>query len=297
MLNYKHLHYFWMVAKEGGIGRASEVLHLTPQTISSQIAQLENQFGKILFSRSGRSLELNETGRLVFGYADEMFSLGGELEEVLRDLPEGRTPVFRVGIAEVVPKSIAYRVLAPALDMPESVNMRCREGTVTSLLAELAVHRIDIIIADSPMPTGLSVRGYNHLLGECGLTFFAAPDLAAELQGEFPQNLDGAPFLLPGEATEIRGRLLRWFDHQRVRPRFAGEFDDSALMKAFGRGGVGVFVAPTPIGDEVEEQYGVKALGSTQQVKDYFYAISAERKISHPAVSRVTEAARDWLVS
>ena len=295
MINYKHLHYFWVVAKEGGVARASERLHLTPQTISGQLSLLEENLGEALFSRVGRNLEITETGRLVLSYADEIFSLGGELEEMVRNLPGGRPLVFKVGVADVVPKSIAYRLLAPALQLPEPVRIICRENTIDSLLAELAVHRLDLVITDSPIPPDVNVRGFNHPLGDCGVTFFASPQLARKLAKNFPDSLSGAPLLMPGEMTVVQGRLLKWFDKLHIHPRIVGEFDDSALMKAFGRAGAGAFIAPTPIAEEVEKQYGVVAIGQTDEVREQFYAISVERKISHPAVSAITEAAREWL--
>ncbi len=295
MINYKHLHYFWVVAKEGSIARASERLHLTPQTISGQLSLLEDNLGEALFTRVGRSLELTETGRLALSYADEIFSLGGELEEMVRSLPGGRPLLFKVGVADVVPKSIAYRLLAPALQLQEQVRIVCREGAIDALLAELAVHHVDLVIADGPIPPGVNVRGFNHPLGDCGITFFALPDLARRLRKGFPHSLSGAPFLMPGESTVVRGHLLQWFDKLHIHPHIVGEFDDSALMKAFGRAGAGVFVAPTPIADEVEKQYDVVPLGQTEEVREQFYAISVERKISHPAVSAITTVAREWL--
>ena len=295
MINYKHLHYFWVVAKEGSIARASERLHLTPQTISGQLTLLEENLGEALFARVGRKLELTETGRLVLSYTDEIFSLGGELEEMVRNIPDGRPLVFKVGVADVVPKSIAYRLLAPALQLPESVRIICREGSINSLLGELAVHRVDMVIADGPIPSDVNVHGFNHPLGDCGITFFATPKLANTLSNNFPHSLDGAPLLLPGEMTVLRVRLEQWFDSQHIHPRVIGEFDDSALMKTFGRAGAGVFIAPTPIATEVEKQYGVVAIGQTDNVRDHFYAISVERKISHPAVAAITETAREWL--
>ena len=297
MINYKHLHYFWVVAKEGSIARASKRLHLTPQTISGQLSLLEENLGEALFARVGRKLELTETGRLVLSYTDEIFSLGGELEEMVRNIPDGRPLVFKVGVADVVPKSIAYRLLAPALQLPESVRIICREGSINSLLGELAVHRVDMVIADGPIPSDVNVHGFNHPLGDCGITFFATPKLANTLSNNFPHSLDGAPLLLPGEMTVLRVRLEQWFDSQHIHPRVIGEFDDSALMKTFGRAGAGVFIAPTPIATEVEKQYGVVAIGQTDNVRDHFYAISVERKISHPAVAAITETAREWLAS
>jgi len=297
MINYKHLHYFWVVAKEGGVARASERLHLTPQTISGQLSLLEDNLGEALFNRVGRNLEMTETGRLVLSYADEIFSLGGELEEMVSNLPSGRPMVFKVGVSDVVPKSIAYRLLAPSLQLPEPVRIVCREGAINSLLAELAVHKVDLVIADGPIPSNVNVRGFNHPLGDCGISFFAEPKLARSLGKDFPQNLSGAPLLLPGETTVVRNRLVQWFNGHHLHPRIVGEFDDSALMKAFGQGGAGVFIAPTPIAKEVEKQYGVVSIGQTDEVREQFYAISVERKISHPAVSAITEAAREWLLT
>jgi LysR family transcriptional regulator, transcriptional activator of nhaA len=295
MINYKHLHYFWVVAKQGGVTRASEQLHLTPQTISGQLSQLEKNLGEALFNRVGRNLELTETGRLALSYAEEIFSLGGELEEVVRNLPEGRPLVFKVGVADVVPKSIAYRLLAPSLKLPEPVRIVCRENNIDALLAELALHKIDLVIADGPIPQGINIRGFNHQLGECGISFFAVPQLAEKLIENFPHSLAGESMLLPGEMTLVHSRLLKWFDKYRIHPRVVGEFDDSALMKAFGQAGAGVFIAPTPIAAEVEKQYGVVVIGQTDEVREQFYAISVERKISHPAVAEITETAREWL--
>ena len=295
MINYKHLHYFWVVAKEGSIARASEGLHLTPQTISGQLSLLEENLGEALFNRVGRNLELTETGRLALSYADEIFSLGGELEEVLRNLPDGRPLVFRVGVTDVVPKSIAYRLLAPSLQLPEAVRIDCRENNIESLLADLALHKIDLVISDGPIPSKVNVRGYNHQLGECGISFFAVPELAQSLTKNFPHSLKGAPLLLPGEVTVVQSRLLKWLDTLHVHPRIVGEFDDSALMKAFGQAGTGVFIAPTPIATEIEKQYGVVVIGKTDEVREQFYAISVERKITHPAVAAITETAREWL--
>lgn len=291
MLNYKQLHYFWTVAKAGGVARASERLHLTHQTISGQIAILEDSLGLRLFRRVGRRLELTETGQLALSYADQIFQVGGELEELLRSQPAGRPFLFRVGIADVVPKAIAYHLLAPATQLPEPIRMICREDKLDNLLAELAIHRLDMVLADSPLPAQTNVKGYSHRLGDCGVNFFATPALAATQGGGFPANLDGAPMLVPGEGTAMRGGLLRWFDTQGIRPRIVGEFDDSALMKAFGGGGAGVFPAPSVIAGEVVRQYQVVDLGGTDAVQEHFYAISAERRLRHPAVVAIREAA------
>ncbi len=292
MLNYKQLHYFWTTAKAGGVARASERLHLTPQTVSGQIGLLEETLGVQLFRRVGRRLELTETGQLILSYADEIFQVGGELEEILRSQPSGRPFLFRVGIADVVPKTIAYQLLAPATRLPEPIRMICREDKLHDLLAELAIHRLDMVLADSPLPPDTEVKGYSHRLGACGIRFFAAPAVAAKLRGGFPGKLDGAPMLMPSEGTAMRAGLLRWFDTEGIRPRILGEFDDSALMKAFGGGGTGVFPAPSVIAAEVVRQYKVKDLGGTDAVQEHFYAISVERRLRHPAVLAISEAAR-----
>jgi LysR family transcriptional activator of nhaA len=294
-LNYRQLHYFWSVAKAGSMARAAEQLHLTPQTLSGQIAQLEATLGVSLFRRAGRRLELTDTGQLALSYADEIFQVGGELEETLRNHQGGRPFLFRVGIADVVPKSIAYRLLAPALALPEPVRMVCKEDKLERLLAELAIHRLDIVLADSPLPPGMDVKGYSHRLGSCGLTFFATPTLATQLAGEFPQLLNHAPLLIPGEDSAVRAPLLRWLHGQDIHPRVVGEFDDGALMKAFGQAGAGVFPAPTAIAAEVALQYGVVPLGRTEAVTENFFLITVTRKLSHPGAVAVSEAARQGL--
>ncbi|MGY5452166.1 transcriptional activator NhaR [Agarivorans sp. MS3-6] len=295
MLNYKHLHYFWVAAKQGGIARASELLHITPQTISGQISLLEQHFGDALFRKVGRNLELTETGRLALSYADEIFSLGDELEDALRNGPAERPQVLKVGIAEVVPKTIAYRLLAPALHLSDSVRMVCKENTLQSLLAELALNRLDIVLADGPVPPSLGIRGFNHSLGESGISFVAVPELAVTLKANFPASLDGAPLLIPSDINLLHVRLLQWFDKQNIHPLVVGEFDDSALMKTFGQAGIGVFTVPSAIADEVVSQYNVQIIGSTNAVREQFFAISAERRISNPAVVAITESAREWL--
>ena len=297
MVNYKHLHYFWAVAREGGVARASERLHLTPQTISGQLSLLEEDLGVALFTRVGRNLEITETGRLVLSYANEIFSLGGELEEVMHQLPDGRPQLFRVGVVDVLPKSIAHRILQPALQMPESVRMICHEASLDTLLAELAVHRLDLVLADRPIPSTVSIRGFSHKLGECAVSFFATEKLEKKLTGDFPGCLDGAPLLLPGSSTQLRSEIDQWLDKHRIHPRIIAEFDDSALMKAFGQEGAGIFIAPAAIEAEVERQYQVTAIGQVDEVKEHFYAISVERRVTHPVVFAVVEVARESLFS
>lgn len=298
-LNYKHLRYFWMVAKTGSIARASEQLHLTPQSISGQLSEFEGTLGIELFRRVGRGLEVTDAGRRIYSYAEEIFALGDELLEAVHDQSAVKAVPFRVGIADAVPKLVAYRLIEPALRVDDALRLICREGRLATLLGDLAVHRLDLVIADRPMPGNLNVRGYSHYLGESTLTVFATPALLATLprqQEGFPAQLDQAPFLLPGEDTATRSRLLNWFENQRLRPRIVGEFDDSALAQAFGQAGAGVFTAPTAIVDYVCDQYGVVALGEIPSVSEQLYAISTERRLTHPAIIAISEAARHELL-
>ncbi len=291
MLNYRQLHYFWAVAKAGSIIRASERLHLTPQTLSGQISLLEETLGVALFLRVGRRLQLTETGRLTLSYADELFQIGNDLEEALRNRPEDRSIQFRVGVDDVVPKSIAYRLLTPAMSMSKPVRIVCRENKLVRLLLELAIHQLDLVLADRPMPPETNVKGYSHKLGDCGITFFAAPQLAAQLKGKWPHVLNAAPLLIPGENAAVRVTLMRWFDAHQFRPRIVGEFDDSALMHAFGQAGIGIFIAPSVIADEVQREHGVLVIGRTDEVTEQFYAISMERRLTHPAVVAINDTA------
>lgn len=290
-LNYKHLHYFWVVAKSGSIARASEQLHVTPQTISSQLSWFEDMQGEALFEKSGRNLELTEAGRLVLTYAEEIFSLGQELEQVLQHHPTERSLQLRIGVSDAVAKAVAYKLIEPALRLEQTVRLNCREGKLEDLLAELARHKLDIVITDSPMPPSANVRGFNHPLGESDLSFFATAALRAKHKEEFPACLDGAPFLLPGVDSALRSRLLQWFDKHQLQPRIAGEFDDSALMSAFGQAGVGFFAKPSAIADMIMRQYDVDFVGTTEEIQEQFYAISVQRKITHPAVLAISQAA------
>jgi LysR family transcriptional activator of nhaA len=292
MLNFKHLHYFLAVAKYGGVNRAAERLHLTPQTLSGQLSQFEQRLGTSLFHREGRRMELSATGKLALSYAEEIFQVGAELEALLRGGPEELAIPFRVGIADVVPKSIAHQLLAPVLSLADPIRLICREDRLERLLADLAIHRLDMVLADRPMPPGLDVKGHSHLLGECGVAFFAAPDLAARLGTDFPASLDGAPMLIPGEDSALRAPLMRWLERRELRPRVVAEFDDSALMKSFGQSGAGAFSAPAAMAMEIEARYGVVLLGQTEDMRERFFAISAERRLTHPAVVAVSETAR-----
>jgi LysR family transcriptional activator of nhaA len=296
MLNFKHLHYFWAAAKAGGVVRAGEQLHTTPQTLSAQIKQLEERLGCALFRKQGRGLELTDEGRVALGYADQVFALSDELETVIGSASDGpRVMSFRVGVADSVPKDIAYRLIEPALDAAAQVRLFCHEGKFQDLLAQLAVHRLDLVIADEPMGRQLSVRAFNHALGSTAMSFFATPALQRRLQGNFPQCLDGAPMLLQGTASAMRRRLDTWLAERRLRPRTVAEFDDAALMKAFGGEGRGVFMTPTVLEAETQAQYGVRTIGRTEELVEEYYAVSAERRITHPCVAAVTSAARDKL--
>jgi LysR family transcriptional activator of nhaA len=292
MLNYRQLHYFWVVAKTGSIVRACEQLNLTPQTISGQISLLEQTYGIELFRRVGRQLELTEAGRQTLPYAEQMFQLGGELELMLRAQPNEQQILFRVGVADVVPKSIVYRLIAPTMELSEPLRITCREDKLERLLADLAIQRLDLVISDSPMPSHLDIKGYSQKLGECGISFFATAELAARYGRDFPRSLHGAPLLIPGPETVVRSRLQRWFAEQQIQPQIVGEFDDSALMQAFGQSGSGIFIGPSVIADEVQRQYGVQVIGQTDAVSESFYAISVERKVKHPGIVAITEGAR-----
>ncbi len=294
-LNYKHLYYFWVVANEGSIVRAAKQLHLTPQTISGQISLLESTMSCELFTKSGRNLSLTESGRLALSYANEIFALGSELQEVLLKRSAGRPLQFHVGIADVVPKLIAHRILEPALKANGDVKITCHEDKFDQLLADIATHKLDVIIADCPMRPGSNVRAFNHLLGECGIAFFAVSELAKKYRNDFPNSLNGAPFLLPTNTSVVRGSLMKWFDQHQIQPIVTGEFDDSALLKAFGQAGVGVFTAPAIIQEEVTRQYEVELIAETQEIKEQYYAISAERRLKHPSVLAVCDAARQEL--
>jgi LysR family transcriptional activator of nhaA len=294
-LNLKHLRYFWSVASHGSIVKAAEILHLTPQTISGQLRDLEQQTGAKLFAKDGRNLALTETGRLVFSYADEMFRLGAELQDVLAGHTPGATLTLQVGIAMVAPKLLVYRVLEPVLQMPESVRLVCHESSLVELLADLSVHKLDVVLADSPINPSLNIRAYNHLLGESGISFFATPDQAEALSPGFPASLEGVRMLMPSNGSALRRDLEAWFERHRISPVIVAEFDDRALMKAFGERGAGVFTSPSAVEQDVLEKYGVAAIGRTQELSERYYLISAERRIKHPAVSLITTTARNQL--
>jgi LysR family transcriptional activator of nhaA len=294
-LNYHHLLYFWTVAREGTVARAAETLRLTQPTVSGQVRALEEALGEQLFTRSGRRLVLTEMGQLVYRYADEIFSLGSELLDAVKDRPTGRPLRLMVGVADALSKLIAYRVLQPATALADRVHIVCREGRPDRLLADLSVHGLDLVLSDAPMPPASGVRAFNHLLGECGVTVFAAPRQARALRRRFPQSLHGAAFLLPTENTVLRRGLDQWFAAQDIRVGVVGEFDDSALMNVFGQAGAGAFAAPSIVEQEVCRQYGVGVVGRVEAIRERCYAITMDRKIKHPAVAAVAETARTRL--
>lgn len=290
--NYKHLYYFWAITKSGGVAKAGEQLHVTPQSMSTQMRQLERDVGEPLWRRMGRRLELTEIGHLVFDYADRIFSVGEELKEALRDRQSGNlAQLFRVGITGSVVKVLTWRLLEPVLALPGGVRLVCREGRFRELMSLLAVHELDLVISDRPLTRTLNVRGFNHELLESGTTFLARPSLARRAARSFPESLDLLPLLLPGGDSAVRPQLMRWFDQLQVRPQVIGEFDDTALIKVFGQGGVGAFPIPTVVSEQIAEQFQVMPVGSTEAVRYQVFAISPERTLSHPAVQAISENA------
>lgn len=295
-MNYKHLHYFWVTARAGGIVKAGEQLHITPQTLSGQIKLLEDSLGRELFRKKGRGLELTEDGRVALSFADEIFALGSDLRGAMRQGDgRGRALEFRVGVADSVAKSVAYRLLEPAMSIAEPVRLIGVEGKFVDLLAQLALHKLDLVIADEPLTKRISVKAFNHALGTTPMTFFCTPELRSSLSGDFPQCLHGAPMLIQGSASSVRQQLDGWLARHRIQPRVVGEFDDGALMTAFGREGRGVFMSPTVLEQETLAHYGVEVLGRSEELVEEFFAVSVERRISHPCVVAITQHARGRL--
>ena len=294
-LNYHHLLYFWTVAKEGGITAAAESLHLSQPTLSTQIQKLEKSLGMKLFERKGRTMFLTENGQMVFRYADEIFSLGRELTDAIRGRPTDDSLRLIVGVPDVLPKLVTYRILKPVLEMDERVKLTCYEGKLKDLLTDLATHRLDVVLADSPLSPELNVRAFNHLLGECDVTVFGSAALARKYKPRFPKSLDGAPMLLPTQNTTLRRALEQWFDDKDIHPDAVHEFEDSAVLKVFGQAGEGMIVVPTAISDEVASQYALKPVGRIPEITERFYAISVERRLKHPAVVAISESAKENL--
>jgi LysR family transcriptional regulator, transcriptional activator of nhaA len=293
-VNYKHLHYFWAAARAGGVVRAGQQLNISPQTLSGQIKLLEERLGCALFRKAGRGLELTDDGRLALGYADQIFALGAELEARIGKASTSSAGLdFRVGLSDSVPKSIAYRLLEPALSAAPNVRLICHEGKLADLLGQLAVQRLDLVLADEPLGRQAGLKAFNHALGSTATSFFATPELKRSLKGGFPQCLDDAPMLLPGNASAMRLRFDLWLASRKIRPRIVAEFDDAALMKAFGGEGRGVFMTPTVLESETAAQYGVRVVGRSDELVGEFHAISPERRITHPCVAAITSSARD----
>ena len=294
-LNYHHLLYFWTVVKEGGVAQAAKALRLAPPTISGQVRDLEKSLELTLFDRVGRKLQVTDDGRVVFRYADEIFNLGRELLDTVKGRPTGRPLRLHVGISDVLPKLVCHDLLMPALRLPEPVQIVCHGDKTERLLAELAVQGLDLVLSDVPVGGNIKVRAFNHLLGECGLTFFATPDLARKYRRGFPHSLDGAPLLVPTEDSLVRRSLDHWFESIGVRPHLVAEFDDSGLLKSFGQGGEGIFGVPSVVEAGVRKQYGVQVVGRTEEVVERFYAITVERRIKHPAAMAISESAKQNL--
>lgn len=295
-MNYKHLQYFCAVARLGGVVKASEHLHVTPQTVSGQIQLLEDHFGRPLFQKKGRKLELTETGELAYSYARDIFHLGEELDQVVRQ-PRGtpRPLELRVGIADAVPKLVACRLLEPALQHQQPFKVICREWKLDSLLAELAVHRLDLVLSDRPLPQDMSVHAFNHRLGGATVGFYASKALAGKLKKGFPACLDGAPLLAPASDSALGMRLGQWLGGHKLKPHMVGEFDDSAMPMALGHLGHGVFMAPMVLDESMQAQYGVKRLGEATDLIESYYVITVERRLTHPGVVAITQAAREGL--
>jgi LysR family transcriptional activator of nhaA len=294
-LNYHHLRYFWVVAREGGLVPAGKVLRLSHPTLSAQIHALERQLGQKLFVKPGRKLVLTEVGRVVYQYADEIFNLGRELTEAVAGRATGRALRLNVGIADVVPKLVVRRLLQPALSLPVPIRLACYESSFDKLLGDLAAHTLDVVLSDAPVPPGSNVRAFDHLLGETGVSFFGTKELVRAHRRGFPRSLDGAPMLMPLESLTLRRSLDEWLAQHRITPRVVAEFEDSALLKVFGGDGLGIFAAPSVVEAEVAADYGVEVLGRAPEVRERYYAISVERRLENPAVVAISGAARDDL--
>jgi LysR family transcriptional activator of nhaA len=294
-LNYHHLLYYWMVVRTGSVAAASTELKLASPTISVQIRRLEEQLGEKLLRRSGRHVVPTEMGQIVYRYADEIFALGRELLDTARGRPTGRPMHIVIGVHDVLPKSIARRLIEPALRLPDPVRITCREGSSEQLLADLSVQRVDVVLADAPISGTVKIRAYNHLLGETGLSFLGVPQLVRKYRPGFPNSLHDAPMLMPTPGTTVRRNLDQWFDTINIRPRVVGEFDDSELRWEFGGTGIGVFSAPLVLETHLMRLYNVQRIGWAPDVLSTFYAISVERKLKNPAAVAICEAARSTL--
>jgi LysR family transcriptional regulator, transcriptional activator of nhaA len=294
-INYHHLLYFWVVAREGSIVRACEELQLSQPTISGQIAKLEKSLKTKLFHRIGRGLELTEQGRLLFRYADEIFTIGREMIEALKGRPTGRPMQFTVGVADVLPKLAVHRLLEPACTLDEPMELVCHHGKLDSLLADLALFKLDVVLSDTAATGHARVRVFNHLLGSSGVALYGTTDLVERYRAGFPRSLGTAPWLLPTVGTSLRRDLERWLDQTDIRPKVVGEFADSGLMKAFGQAGMGLFPAPVVVDAELRRQYQVEQIGLIEDVRFQCFAITVERRLKHPAVVAISKSARSNL--
>lgn len=296
-LNYHHLYYFWTVVRTGSITKACEELRLAPPTVSVQLRNLEEQLGEKLLTRSGRDLIPTEMGRTVYRYAEEIFSLGREIMDRVKQRPTHRPLRLAIGIDDVVPKEIVHRLVEPALHLEVPVRIWCHESTLERLAAELALHELDVVLSDAPVTPNLDVQVYSHDLGTTGVVWMGLPHLAKLYRRGFPKSLDGAPVLLPTDDTAIRLKLDQWFATLGVRPVIIGEFEDYALLRVFGQAGLGVFPVPTTLERQFRNEYKVQRIGTARNIYGRFYAISAERKIMHPGVVAICETARRELFS
>ena len=291
MINYKHLQYFYTVATSGTVAAAAVRLHVSAQAISTQLQLLEDQFGEALFRKKGRLLELTEAGKTVLLYAERIFDLGNELEQNVRRGLFRAPETLRVGVCDMIPKTMAFRLLQPAHDAGLAMRLVCREGGFDALMLELGAHRLDLVIADRGLPPGSTLRGHTHLLGSSTLTVLGHPDLCAAWDGPFPQRLKGAPFLLPGLEAAVHSQLQAWFELQGLRPIVVGEFDDGALLNAFARAGTGFIAAPTVLAAAICDEYGLMPVGTVDAIVEQFHAVTVERRIDHPAVRRILAGA------
>ena len=296
-LNYHHLLYFYPVAREGSVTKASEVLRLAQPTLSGQIRKLEGALDEKLFIREGRNLVLTDVGRVVYRYADEIFSLGREMQDALRGRPSSRPARLLVGISDAVPKLVCHRLLQTAFELDDPVELVLHEGKTNDLMAAMAVPEYDMVLTDAPLGREVRVKAFNHALGGCGVGFFAEPALARRHRKGFPKSLDGAPMILPTPNTSLRRSLDPWFDFVDVRPTVVAEIEDTALMKLFGQHGTGIFAAPVIVSNEIRKAHGVHLVGRTEDVREHFYAITVERRITHPAVAAIADAARHGMLS
>lgn len=293
MINYKHLHYFWVVAKEGSITRAAERLGVAVQTISGQLSLLEKQLGRTLFNSQGRGLVLSDAGRIALGYADQIFMLGETLEDALQNSTGESTLRLRAGISDGIPKLLAYKLLSRVTEMPGDIRLVCDEGEFESLLADLALHRLDVVLTDRAAPVNANLKVFSSHLGDFPTGLYACESIGLRHNGTFPERLHDAPLLLPTRHNALRGRIDRWLDENMLRPRIVGEFEDSALLTTFGRGGLGIFPAPLALAGQIASQYDAHLIGVMDGVSEQIYAISNERRIRHPAVEVLCDPAQD----